>query len=73
LIEIFLPADLCQLALDRTKMKTVTLILLLLMFLPILGCASQLEPQERSQAATEKPEEKSPKSATPTFTYRPGL
>jgi PBP1b-binding outer membrane lipoprotein LpoB len=73
LIEVFLPADLCQLALDRTKMKTVTLILLLLMFLPILGCASQLEPQERSQAATEKPEEQSPKSATPTFTYRPGL
>jgi hypothetical protein len=53
-------------------MKTFALITLLLMTLPIFGCASQLQPQQPSQAVTEKPEEQTPKSAIPTFTYRPG-
>jgi hypothetical protein len=54
-------------------MKTPPLIVLLLMLLLMLGCASQLQPQEPSQALTEKREAQSPESAIPTFTYRPGL
>jgi len=72
-IEIFPPADLCRFALARIKMKTVARIVLLLMLLPILGCASQLQPQELSQVSKANPEEQRPKSAIPTFTYRPGL
>jgi hypothetical protein len=53
-------------------MKTLVLISLLLMPLYIVGCASQLQPQQSPQALTERPEEETPKSAVPTFTYRPG-
>jgi hypothetical protein len=48
-------------------MKIVALISLVLMLLPMFGCASQFQPQEPSRAATEKPEEQRPKSAIPTF------
>jgi uncharacterized protein YceK len=53
-------------------MKTVALIFSVMM-LPMSGCVSQLQPQEPSQALTEKREAQSPESAIPTFTYRPGL
>jgi hypothetical protein len=48
-------------------------IILLLMLVSLLGCASQIQRAQTSQPGTEKvQEEQSKKTAMPTFTYRPG-
>ena len=47
---------------------------LLLMLVSLLGCASQIQPEQTSQPVAEKvPQEQQPKKpAFPTITYRPG-
>jgi hypothetical protein len=49
-------------------------IILLLMLVSLLGCASQIQRAQTPQPVAEKePEEQQPKkTAIPTFTYRPG-
>jgi hypothetical protein len=45
----------------------------LLILLSLIGCVSQLHPQQPVQAEAEKkPAEEPAKAAIPTFTYRPG-
>jgi len=46
---------------------------LLLILLSLIGCVSQLHPQQPVQAEAEKkPAEEPAKGVMPTFTYRPG-
>jgi hypothetical protein len=53
-----------------TRLQRISLPLILL---SVVGCASQLQPQQPSKVAAEKiPEEQPRKPAMPTFTYRPG-
>ena len=46
---------------------------LLLILVPLFGCANQVQRTQTSQTIAEKErEEQQPKPAMPTFTYRPG-
>ena len=48
-------------------------IILLLMLVSLLGCASQIQRAQTSLPRAEKVQEEQPKKpAMPTFTYRPG-
>jgi hypothetical protein len=47
---------------------------LVLMFVSLLGCVSQIQRAQTSQPVAEKADDEQPKRpAMPTFTYRPGL